>query len=168
MAKRKKKELTGLAAALVNAGHMGDKQARKLQRENKRELKQLSPEEIAAQKQEALAKAEARAHETMEQKNAAARTEASQALRRAVRSEAAAGWEGRRRWFYVRRDQRLSFFDVSDEIARLLRSGQVAVVEGFDEDEGQHFLLKDPLLVGKVKVEDPTRVRFWNQAELSG
>ena len=168
MAQKKKKELTGLAAALVNAGHMGDKQARKLQRENKRELKQVSPEELAAQKQELLAKAEARAQEAIQAKNAAARSGSSEVVRRAVRSEAAAGWEGRRRWFYVRRDQRLGFFDVSDEIARLLRSGQVAVVEGFEEDEGQHFLIKDPLLVGKVKVEDPSRVRFWNQAELSG
>ena len=46
MAKRKKKQLTGLAAALVNAGKLDDKKARKLAREQKREDKKLSPEEL--------------------------------------------------------------------------------------------------------------------------
>lgn len=167
MAKRKKKQLTGLAAALVQAGHLDDKKARKLTREQKREDKTLGADEVAARKAAELqAAAERKAAEL------AAREEASVDAKRAevrgmVRSEAASGWQGRRRWFYVRRDQRLSYFEFSDEMARLMRGGQAAIVEGFDADEGEHFVLKDPLLIGRIRVEDPSHVRFWNQAELA-
>lgn len=167
MAKRKKKQLTGLAAALVQAGHLDDKKARKLAREQKREDKSLGAEEVAARKAAELQAAAERKAAEQEAREAAEVGAKRAEVRALVRTEAASGWQGRRRWFYVRRDQRLSYFELSDEMARLMRGGQAAIVEGFDADEGHHFILKDPLLIGKVRVEDASHVRFWNQAELS-
>ncbi|MBL4848640.1 MAG: DUF2058 family protein [Planctomycetes bacterium] len=163
MAKRKKKELSGLAAALVKAGHMDDKKARKLQRERKREDKGLGTEGVEARKAEERAATEERSADRAEVERERERSTTSAEVQTLVRSEAESGWQGRRRWFYVRRDQRLSYFDLSDEVARLLRGGQIAIVEGFGSDEGSHFLLKDALLIGRVRAEDPTHVRFWNQ-----
>lgn len=164
MAKRKKK-LTGLAAALVQAGHLDDKKARKLAREKKREDKSLGAEEVAARKTAELEAAAERKAAELEAKETATVDAKRAEVRAQVRSQAATGWQGRRRWFYVRRDQRLSYFELSDEMARLMRGGQAAIVEGFDADEGQHFIVKDPLLIGRIRVEDASHVRFWNQAE---
>lgn len=167
MAKRKKKQLTGLAAALVQSGHLDDKKARKLTREQKREDKSVGVDEVAARKAADLQAAAERKAAELAGREAANLDEKRAEIRGMVRAEAASGWQGRRRWFYVRRDQRLSYLEFSDEMARLMRGGQAAIVEGFDEDEGQHFVLKDPLLIGRVRVEDPTHVRFWNQADLA-
>ena len=162
---KKKKQLTGLAAALVKAGKISDKQARKNQREQRREDRNLGEAEVAARKAKVVEEAARKAEAEQVAARQAARSASSEENRALVSAHKLEGWQGRRRWYYVRRDQRLSYFEVSDEVARLLREGQAVIVEGFDDAEGQHFLVKDPMAIGRIHVEDAAHVRFWNQAE---
>ena len=55
MGKGKKKQLTGMAAALAKAGVMNEKNARKAQREARREERQLGEDGVARKRAEELA-----------------------------------------------------------------------------------------------------------------
>ncbi|MGE0707462.1 MAG: DUF2058 family protein [Planctomycetota bacterium] len=162
--KKKGKPLTGLAAALVKAGVMPEKQARGVAREQRKEAKELGEEGLAerrAAEQQALAQ---RAADAAEAERAALRAGEAEAAAQLIRDHAWSGYQGRRRWFFVERSGQVSFLDVNDEVTALLRDGQAAVVAGLDEDEGQTFVVKGADVLGKIALVARENILFWNGA----
>ena len=108
--KRPKKQLTGLAAALVKSGHLTEKKAREITRVERKEEKALGREGLAQREAEKLAAdearraAEAEAARVREQERAAS-GEAGR-LQRVVRDRMVQGIHGARRFFFVARDGR--------------------------------------------------------------
>jgi hypothetical protein len=158
---KKGKPLTGLAAALVKAGVMEEKSAKKVQREQRREHKALGEEGVATKKAEEQAATQAREREQA-QAAADARLAAEQDGVFALISEnARPGWQGRRRWFFIRNDGQVDFLDVSDEVTRLLRDGAAAVVEA--TAGGKALVVHGAEVLGKIALAARGRILFWNK-----
>jgi uncharacterized protein YaiL (DUF2058 family) len=69
---------------------------------------------------------------------------------------------GRRRWFFVRRDGIIRWFDVGAELAWKLELGAVAVVERpGDPDEPFAMVPRD--VAERILSIEPQFVRFWNR-----
>jgi uncharacterized protein YaiL (DUF2058 family) len=69
---------------------------------------------------------------------------------------------GRRRWFFVRRDGIIRWFDVGAELAWRLELGAVAVVERpGDPDEPFAMVPRD--VAERISGIEPQFVRFWNR-----
>src|SRR5262245_51060693 len=123
--KSKAAPLTGLAAALVKAGKLSEKDARETAREQRREDKALGREEVEAREAERKAAAEAarqvEARAARERELARVATEARERARLAILEHRHAGGDGGpRRWFFVARDGRVPFIECTDECGRLL------------------------------------------------
>lgn len=163
---KKGKPLTGLAAALVKSGHLSETKAKKLVREQRREERGLDPAERAqreAERRERLA-AE-RAAETAAARERERERLTAEALARARRIVRAGGTTspGPRRWYFVARDGRILFLDVSDDTAALLASGGAGIVEALEEGPEEHLILIGARDLESLRAIDPEAVRFWNR-----
>lgn len=165
--KKKANPLTGLAAALVKAGALDEKEARKLVGEQRREEKSLGREGVAEREAARQAELEAaRAAEAEAQRQLArAREEEDKGGRaeRARRDGLVQGWAGNRRFFFVARSRRIPFLDVSIEVARALSDGKLGIVEAGGDDPEEHLIVDERALLTLHGV-DPELVRFWNRS----
>lgn len=161
-----KKPLTGLAAALVKAGKLDEKDARKLTAEQRREDKALGREGVEQREAERQAALAAQRAAEAEAQRALAKgkeeQERSERVQRAVRDHLVSGWGGNRRFFFVARGGRIPFFDVSIEVARALSDGRLGIVEAGGVIEDEHAIVEERALVTLHGV-DPELVRFWNR-----
>src|SRR5262245_18733518 len=126
--------LTGLAAALVKAGKLSEKDARETAREKRREEKALGRDEVerleAEKKAAAEAARQAEARAARERELARVASESHERARLTIEENRHAGGDGGpRRWFYVARDGRVPFVECTDECGRLLLDGKAGVVE---------------------------------------
>lgn len=165
-----KKPLTGLAAALVKAGKLDEKQARELAREQRKEDKELGRDGVEAREAQKQAEAEARRQAEAEaarqrERDRVAREARERALRTVQDNRHPGGESGSRRWFFVARDRRVPFLEVTDECARMLMDGKAGIVESCDPDAPGHVVLAgDKHLVTLLNI-DKELVRFWNRGE---
>ena len=171
--KKKKKALTGLAAALVSSGHMKEKQARKVTREQRRDDKALGREGVAqreAERAQAESERKAKEAETNRQRAEQERVQAASQSEerglekaRAIVREHHEASRGRRRWFFVARDRRVLFLELSDAAAGMLVQGQAAIVESLGQAQGSHAVLVGEPNVERLSAVDPDCVRFYNR-----
>ncbi len=164
---KKGKPLTGLAAALVKSGHLDEKKAKKLVREQRREEKALGREGKAAREAqkaaEAAAHREAEAAASRERERQRASEEQRQRVTRVVRENRQEGVSGRRRWFYVARSGRVQFLDLDDSTAGLLSGGEAGIVEDSEGSAlGHSVVVGERNLVTLLGV-DRDLVRFWSR-----
>lgn len=162
--------LTGLAAALVKSGHMKEKDARELQREQRKEEKALGRDGVAereahkAAEAEARRKAEAEAQRLREQERTAraARERATQLTLDNLHPGAEGG---QRRWFFVARDGRVPFLELSDDAGRMLYDGKAGIVELLDPATGRvrHVVVAGDKHLVTLSGIDKELVRFWNR-----
>lgn len=158
--KGKKKQLTGMAAALAKAGVMNEKNARKAQREARREERQLGEEGVARRRAEELAEIERKKDEAAAAQRDESAKELEAKVAELIEAHVVAGWQGRRRWFYLDGEQVLPI-EVSDEVARLLKEGQAAIVRA--AEEGKTLIVRDPDVLGRIAVTAKERLLFWNK-----
>lgn len=162
----KKKPLTGLAAALVKAGHLDEKSARKLVTEQRREDKAIGREGVAEREAQKEAELVAKRAAEAEAQRALAREHeqsgARERIERAVRDGAIQGWTGNRRFFFVARSRRIPFLDVSIEVARALSDGQLGIVEAGGADPDEHVIVEERALT-TLHTIDPELIRCWNR-----
>lgn len=165
--KKPGKPLTGLAAALVKSGHLSEKAASKIQREQRREDKALGREGVEQRDLQKAAEAAARrAAEAEADRVRQAEVTDGASRERAARTVREAQLEntgGRRRWFFVARGGRIRFFEVDDTTARLLMDGEAGIVESVGEAKGEHTLVGGQRALGTLAGIDPELVRFWNR-----
>lgn len=167
--KGKANPLTGLAAALVKAGHLDEKQARELAREQRREDKALGREGVEQREAEKRAEAEARkaaeADAARERERQRLAREARERAERVVRDNRHPGAEGgSRRWFFVTRGGRVPFLELTDEAARLLMDGKAGIVEACDPAAPDaHVVVTGEKHLTTLLGIDKDLVRFWNR-----
>lgn len=165
--KRPKKQLTGLAAALVKSGHLKEKKAREIKRVERKEEKALGREGLAQREAEKLAAdearraAEAEAARVREQERAAS-GEAGR-LQRVVRDRMVQGIHGARRFFFVARDGRVPYLDLDRDVAHGLIDGKLGIAESLGAVAAEHVVL-EVAGVNTLYASDPELVRFWNKA----
>ena len=163
---KKGRSLTGLAAALVNSGHLSENKAKKLTREKRRDDKALGRDAVAGREaQEAVAAAGKRTAEAMadrERELARVGVEARERARRVVR-ENLVSTAGNRRWFFGARDGRILFVDVGDDVAGMLVSGGAGVVETLGEARDAHGVVGSPKALQTLVGIEAGLVRFWNR-----
>jgi hypothetical protein len=167
--KSKANPLTGLAAALVKSGHLDEKKARELAREQRKEEKVLGRdgvEEREAQRAaEAAARRDAEAAAARERERLRLDREASDRARRVVVENKHPGGDGgARRWFYVTRSGRVLFLEVTDEVGRLLADGKAGIVEACDPAAPTaHVVVTGEKNLQTLLGIDKELVRFWNR-----
>lgn len=83
---------------------------------------------------------------------------AREGLGEVVRAEALRGTGGLRRWYFVARDGRVPFLEVSDEVARRLERGEVAIVEVPDQAR-EEFVIVPRRLAVRIQALAPDLVR---------
>lgn len=161
-----KKPLTGLAAALVKAGKLDEKDARKIVTEQRREDKALGRDAVEQREAEKKAALEAQRAAEAEAQRALAKDKDAQEKRerveRAIRDNVISGWGGNRRFFFVARSGRIPFFDVNIDVARALTDGKLGIVEAAGVIDDDHAIVEERALVTLHGV-DPELVRFWNR-----
>jgi uncharacterized protein YaiL (DUF2058 family) len=168
-----KPQLTGMAAALAKAGIVSEKQARAAQREQRKEARDLGEDVVAARdaaERAALAKrleAEAEARRAADAAQVAAERRA--AVLRAIEDGRIPGEGGQRRWFFVARDGRVPFLEVSDDAARALSDGRAGICE-LPQPDGpastarvRHVLVGDEKKLQTIQGLDLDLVRFWGR-----
>jgi hypothetical protein len=164
---KKGKPLTGLAAALVKSGHLSEKKAKSLGRDQRREDKALGKDGIAQREAQKQATDEAArvAQASADRERAASKTsdEAHERLRRVVRDGMAHGAGGSRRWFFVARDGRILFMELADDVAGMLVSGSAGIVESLGEARDAHVVVAPERALTTLVGIDPEVVRFWNR-----
>jgi len=172
--KKKKGQLTGLAAALVKSGHLDEEKARKLAHEQRKqekaqlkEQKQLGKAKAAEREARAEAEAEARREAEAAAQRAKQRDQDAEAtmerVRETIREAIFPGADGSRRWFFVTRDGRVPFLNVSQGAARLLDSGEAGIVESLGEADADHVVVESQRALMTLHNTDPELVRFWNR-----
>jgi hypothetical protein len=162
----KGKSLGGLADAFVKAGVASEKSARGARRERASEDRELGREGLERRQAERERElAHRRAEEADRERTLAAqRREAGETER--LRSLVAAHAEtarGPRRWFFVARDGRIPFVEVSDAVARQLADGHAGVVENPGEGADEHLVVAGRQALTAIEQAEPALVRFWNK-----
>lgn len=84
-------------------------------------------------------------------------------LRERIRASLVGG-RGPKRWFFVARDRRVPFVDVSEGVSKLLSEGAAGVVESLGAASESHVVVSDPQTLSALDEADPGFVRFWNRA----
>lgn len=165
--KKPKKALTGLAAALVKSGHLSEKKARDLERGKRKEEKVLGRDGVAereaARKAELEAAREAQALASRQRDRGRLDSEALERARRVIRNDRDPGFGGRRQWFFVARDRRVLFLELSDSSARLLADGEAGIVESLGQAPEPHTVVTGERARVTLMGVDPELVRFWNR-----
>lgn len=148
-----KKPLTGLAAALVKAGALNEKDARNTLREQRREDKALGRDGVAARRRE---------------QERAAREARARAAHTVAEHVHPGGGGGPRRWYFVTREGRVPFLEVSDECGRMLLDGKAGIVEACGRPGADHVVVAgEKHLVTLIGI-DKELVRFWNRGSGPG
>lgn len=174
MAKDEKKRpsgkpaLTGMAAALAKAGVVSEKQARAAQREQRKEVRDLGADVVAAreaQERAALAaKLAAEAEAKREAEAAQLARERREAVLKAIKDAMIPGEGGQRRWFFVARDGRVPFLEVGDEAGRLLADGRAGICElPLPDGRVRHVLVGGEKNLQTIQSLDLELVRFWGR-----
>lgn len=173
MAKDEKKKpsgkpaLTGMAAALAKAGIVSEKQARAAQREQRKEVRDLGADVVAAreaaEKAELARKLAAEAEARREADAARVAAERREAVLKAIKDAMIPGEGGQRRWFFVARDGRVPFLEVSDEAARALSDGRAGICELTEGGRTRHVLVGDEKRLQTIQGLDLELVRFWGR-----
>ena len=69
---------------------------------------------------------------------------------------------GRRRWYFVGRDQRIRWFEVGAEIAWRLEQGSLAIAERPGHAD-EPYALVPRAIAERLRQIDATFIRFWNE-----
>ncbi len=164
---KKGKPLTGLAAALVKSGHLSEKKAKSLGRDQRREDKVLGRDGVAEREAEKHAKDEvqrqAKAKVDRERSKVKTSDDSQERLRRVIRDGMAHGAGGSRRWFFVARDGRVLFMELADDVAGMLVSGSAGIVESLGEHRDAHVVVSPERALTTLQGIDSGVVRFWNR-----
>jgi hypothetical protein len=170
MKEKKKTQLTGLAAALVKSGHLDEKAAREIAREQRKEVKELGRDGI--EEREAQKKAEAEARRAAEaeaarqrEKDRVAREAREKAVRTVQDNKHPGGEGGQRRWYFVTREKRVPFLEVTDDCSRMLMDGKAGIVESCDPENPGHVVVAGDKHLQTLLNIDRELVRFWNRGE---
>jgi len=84
-----------------------------------------------------------------------------QSVREAIRAHAELV-RGGRRWYFVARDERVLFLDVSEAATKLLAEGRAGIVENVAGGAEEHVLVTSREALALALSLDPELVRFWN------
>lgn len=162
--------LTGLAAALVKSGHMKEKDARELQREQRKEEKALGRDGVAEREAQRAAEAEARKKaeaeaQRLREHERVAREGREKAVRLTLDNLHPGAEGGQRRWFFVARDGRVPFLELSDDAARMLMDGKAGIVELLEPGAARvrHVVVAGDRHLVMLTGIDKELVRFWNR-----
>jgi len=161
-----------LREQLLKAKLISQKQAKKAKREKQLEKKKLSPDTLESKQQakkdvyqnlklkkaDADRKREEQKRKEIQRKNSAAR------LRDIVmNSEIRKGRTGNYRFYFVARNSRIPFIEISQRLAEELQNGHAAIVETPGEtSEIFRVIRKESAL--KLKLEAPEYVLFFNES----
>lgn len=164
---KKGKSLTGLAAALVKSGHLSEKKAKRIQREQRRDDKSLGRDGVAereaAKQVEIAARRAAEAEAARERQRALEDQATTERARRALSDGLEPISGGRRRWYFVSRDRTVRFLDLSDTAAQMLRGGQAGIVESLGLVPDAYAVVSGERSLQTLVGIDPELVRFWNR-----
>ena len=175
MAKKNKnrpsKPIAGLADALLKAGLVDEQRAKKTLSEKNRAVRSLDrktlaeieTEKIAATEQARLAGKEA----AREREAKKLDSESLERAQRLIREHTKQG-RGNKQWFFVSRDGRTPYLELSDEIMRLLTDGAAGVVESLETVTESHVVVADAQALATLSEFDPELVRFWNRSPRKG
>jgi hypothetical protein len=159
-------KLTGLAAALVKAGKLDEKKAKKLTREQRRDERKVGRDELERREAEKAAEAEARRvaeaeanRQRQAQRDGAAERDRAQ---RAVRDGLVRNLGGSTRWFFVARSGLVPFLEVDRDTSRQLQDGQAGIVESCGASPQPHAIVNAKAL-NTLHTIEPDLVRFWNR-----
>lgn len=163
--KKDKKPVGGLMAGLIKAGVVSQKDARKIRREQREEVKaekkahgHKGVEELEKRKLEELAAlAEARKDETRQAEAARVERSRRERLRRLLGSGLFAA--GRRRFYFVRPDRFIDFVEVDDMTVRQLEDREVIIARDPARRAGDYVLLAKSWL-GELRELAPELVLF--------
>ena len=170
MAKKKKpsRELGGMAAAFVKSGLSDSKRATKVHHEHRVGSDTLS----AKEKQELVAQREAEGRAQREAEAEASRQRAAQEIGEAERASTESLIRehhdpsgGRKRWFFIARDGRVPYVEVSDGSARALADGLAGIVESLGVVPAEHVVLKSRQALANLQEREPELIRFWNKEQ---
>lgn len=158
---------------LIKKGLANEKRARAVTHQEKARQKQLGPEALAA---EQLAR-EKEARQEAERKRVEDRRREEERRRQhdqdleghripdLIRAGLVRdGATGNRRFYFITRENTVSFLEVSDTASRGLAEGRFGVVESGGVVR-KDFCLVASEQVAEVAALDPERVRFWNGGE---
>ncbi len=158
---------------LIKKGLSDEKRARAATHEEKARQRRLGPEAAEAERRER----EEKAREEAELKRAEDRKreeerrhqheqEAEQnRIPDLIRSGLVRdGGGGSRRFYFVTRENTISFLEVSDMAARNLAEGRYAIVECGGIVARKDFCLVASVQASEIAHLEPERVRFWNQS----
>ena len=70
---------------------------------------------------------------------------------------------GSKRWFFVARDGRVPFLEVTDSVMRQLGDGAVGIVESLGAVSDEHLVLASSDALERLSEFDPDAIRFWNR-----
>ena len=166
---KKGKPLTGLAAALVNSGHLSEKKAKAITREQRRDDKAVGrkglEEREAQQQQEAAAARQVEAEAARVRATLKASSETDERASRVIRDNLHKAPGGGRQWFYAARDGRVLYMDVADQVAGLLARGEGGITESLGQSPGEHTVVVSERALQTLVGIDKELVRFWNREE---
>lgn len=167
MAKKKKGGgFGGLADAFVKGGVASDKEARKSRRERAGEDRELGRAGVDERERRRLAELNQAAEQEKERQRALAAAQRegaeAEALVKTIRTHADTG-RGPRRWFFVTRDGRIPFLEVSDGASRLLSDGHAGIVESLGAFTQPHVVVAGRQALERLDQAEPELIRFWNR-----
>ncbi len=161
--------MSDLRDALRKAGLVDDRRARKISHEEKARRKRLGKKEAEEERlrREEDRRARERARREEDRRREAARRAAAERrqallqLARLVRDHAlASGVRGSRRFHFVTRERKVPFLEVSEETARGLEQGRIAICEVPDA-AAEEFVLVDAATARRVREAAPEYVLFF-------
>ncbi len=166
---KKGKPLTGLAAALVKSGHLSEKKAKAISRDQRRGDKALGrkgvEEREEQQQQQAAAERLIEAEAARARANQRASSETDERACRAIRDNLHKAPGGGRQWFFAARDGRVLYMDVADQVAGLLARGEGGITESLSQAPGEHAVVVGGRALQTLVGIDKELVRFWNREE---
>ena len=155
---------------MLKKGLTTDKRARAVIHEEKARQKQLGPEQVALEREARAAEAareeaERRAHDRELEAERRAREVEERAENRVDSLIRAGllreGTAGTRRFYFITRENTVSFVEISDTAARSLTDGRAAIVESGGLVRAD-FCLVAAEQAAEIARLDRERVRFWN------
>ena len=172
--------LSGLAAALVQAGALSEGRAQALSRDKKREDRKQREERKSVgrkgmKERDRRSDAEKAAHREVQAAADRAREvaktseQAIESAKKTIREHRVReGGRGPRRWFFVTRDGVIPYLNISDGLAQKLERGEAAIVESLGEARDPHVVVAGAGPLGTLHGLDPELIRFWNRPRGAG
>ncbi len=155
---------------LLKKGLADEKRARQMAHDEKARRNRLGKDAVADERERQAAERVARDQERREsdrrreaerQKDDAART-ARRALVQILRDHALTrGLRGQRRWHFATRDRKLPFLELSDDVAKRLEGGQLAICE-VPDSAPEEFVVVPAATAARVRETAADYVLFLN------